>query len=50
MEQEVVQIVPTEFNHESKLKATVQAGENEINFDLKMPPDPKEQRKRGKRR
>ena len=32
--QETVQIVPTQFNRKSTLKATVQAGENEINFDL----------------
>ena len=36
-EQERVQIIPTEFNRESTLKATFQAGENEINFDLKTP-------------
>ena len=39
-EQERVQIIPTEFNRKSTLKATFQAGENEINFDLETPPDP----------
>ena len=38
--QETVQIIPTEFNRNSTLKATFQAGENEINFDLKTQPDP----------
>ena len=46
LRQEIVQIIPTEFNRKSTLKATVQAGENEINFDLKTPPDPEEERKR----
>ena len=32
--QETVQIVPTQFNRKSTLKATFQAGENENNFDL----------------
>ena len=40
LEQEIVQIIPTEFNRKSTLKRTVQAGENEIDFDLKTPPDP----------